>query len=312
MAGKHLSVLMVFGLACGGEEPLAEPEAPSSVLGPYATCDASRHLGGFEMSLRAGFTSVQGAVADGVRPLDVPEVSRQEGACQLLRPKTLFCATPCPGGETCGDDGQCVALPSNVSVGTVTVEGLSAPVEMEARAPIYFYNHVGALPHPGFVEGASLSLVATGADGGEAFAISSLGVAALEVVDETMAMERDTAGQLTWVPSTGDPSVRIEIELNIANHGGTPARVVCVAEDSGQFQIPATLINDLLDLGYSGFPSVALTRVSSNTADVGEGCVASRAQSEQVLAVEIPGLVSCSDSTDCPEGQACRLDLTCG
>ena len=43
-------------------------------------------------------------------------------------------------GETCGDDGNCVPLPTNQGVGLITVSGMSGPVEMEARAPIYYYN----------------------------------------------------------------------------------------------------------------------------------------------------------------------------
>lgn len=298
-------------VACGEPDGDPDPRPEPATVGPYATCPFESRVGAFEMSLREGFTAVQGMVASAVRPSDVPQVTATEGSCTLLQPKTLFCDPPCGGGQTCADDGSCVPLPSNQNVGTVTIEGLSSTVEMEARPPVYFYNHVGDLPHPGFAEGAELHLNATG-DERPGFAVATSGVAELVVTSAALAMERDQEGLLEWTAGSSNPAVRVEIELNIANHGGTPARVFCVSEDDGEFGIPVTMINALLDFGYSGFPSVALTRAGSNVVENAGSCVEFRAQSTTVLDVEIPGLTSCSDSGDCPEGQTCQPDLTCG
>jgi hypothetical protein len=259
------------------------------------------------MTLKDAYTSVQGTVTDAVRPMDVPQVALSEGACVLLRPKSLFCDPICPGGQTCAEDGLCVPLPSNQDVGVVTIGGLTAAVELEARAPVYFYNHVGALPHPAFEHGQPIDLSST-----TGLRMATAGVAPLEIALDALALEADQPASLLWTPASEHQAVGVEIELNIANHGGTPARVVCHSDDNGRFDVPAAMVNALLALGYSGYPSVAVTRAASNTAEVDGGCVEFRAQSTVVLMVEIEGLVSCSEHGDCPDGQRCQADLTCG
>lgn len=292
---------------------VAGDTAPPVEVGPpiYSACAREAYLGGVAVVLKEGYTSVQGTIADAVRPVDVPRVTLTDGACELLRPKTLFCDPGCGSGETCGDDGQCVPLPTNQSLGALTIDGLSAPVEMPSKPPLYFYLFAGDLPHPAFGSGDLLTLTAEG-DALEGFVTATLGVAALETEMVSMAMVADTPSALQWTAADGGAAVAVEIVLNIANHGGTPASVHCLAEDTGSFEIPASMVNALLGLGYSGFPSVSLTRVGSGTAELEAGCVDFRASSTRVLNVEIPGLTSCSDSGDCPEGQSCQPDLTCG
>ncbi len=280
-------------------------------------CADEARVGGFEIALRDGFTSVQGQVADGVVPLDVPVVDLAEGECRLLRPPSLFCEPGCGVGETCGPDG-CIAQPGNVDVGPVTVDGLAAAVEMEGRAPVYFYTFRGDLPHPGFAEGDAIALMGAGIAGGDdgvdipAFALRGEGIAPLEVEGQTLPLDEGQDAQLRWTaPMTEGPG-QMHIELNIANHGGTPARIECITDDDGEFAIPAALVDRLLSLGASGFPSVALTRRTVDRTDLPLGCIELKVESTTVLDVEIEGLVSCSFDEDCPEGQTCRLDLTCG
>ena len=310
MLMKHFIPALVLTALVGCGESPGDPTASTVPAGPYETCAAAEHVGSFEMTLKETFTSVQGTVANAVRPSDISEVTSSESTCELLQPKTLFCDPMCGSGETCSDDGTCVPLPSNQNVGIVTVTGLSAPVQMDARAPVYFYNHIGDLPHPAFAEGDEISLSAAAEDIAS-FAIATTGVSTLDVTTDIMRLERDTPGVLDWTAGAEQPSARVEIELNIANHGGTPAKVACVSDDSGHFEIPVSMVNALLDLGFSGFPSIELTRASSNVTQTEYGCVDFRAQSTVVLSVDIPGLVSCSDNSDCPADQTCQADLTC-
>ncbi|MCA9560879.1 MAG: hypothetical protein KC583_20160, partial [Myxococcales bacterium] len=153
-----------------GEPDMAPPEAD---MGPAPAWDSNPcayadHIGGFAIELRDGFTSVQGQVADGVIPREVPVVDAEDGECRLLRPPSLFCDPGCGVGETCGPDG-CIPQPGNIDVGPVRIEGLTAAVEMEARAPVYFYTFRGDLPHPGFAEGDAITLYGDGLEGIDPF-----------------------------------------------------------------------------------------------------------------------------------------------
>jgi len=162
------------------------------------------------------------------------------------------------------------------------------------------------------MSGSETVTLAADADEIAPFSIATTGITALAVTTQSMALTRDNPAVLDWEAGSGDASTKMEIELNIANHGGTPAVVQCLSEDSGHFEIPVSMVNALLDLGFSGFPSVSLTRAASNTANTGYGCVDLRTQSTTVLNVDIEGLISCSDNTDCPDDQTCQADLTCG
>lgn len=299
--------LCLFTLACGDS---TQNSQNATEAGAYASCPQEDDVGGFDVTLEETFTAVQGAVASAVRPNFVPEVTLSDGPCELLEPKNLFCDPMCGAGETCGDDGSCVPLPSNQSVGIVRIEGLSAEIEMEARAPVFFYNHVGELPHPALQRGDAIVLLAAPEDLAP-FSMATIGIDPLDVTTQSLALAHDSGASLYWTPGSGHEAVAMEIELNIANHGGTPARVQCVTSDVGQFEIPSSMINALLNMGYSGFPSVTLTRAASNIAQIEYGCVAFRTQSRVVIPVEIPGLISCSNDNDCPTAQTCQVDLTC-
>ena len=295
----------------GDMAPDPEPGWTSTI------CGDAEHVGGFEIALRDGFTSVQGQIADGVVPIEVSDVDLAEGECRLLRPPSLFCEQGCAVGETCGPDG-CIAQPANIDVGPVTIDGLTADVELEGRAPVYFYTFRGDLPHPGFAAGDPIALTGEGITGAESgidiapFELRGEGIAPLEVDSDSLPLDAGQDATLRWIaPATAGPG-QMHIELNIANHGGTPARIECITDDDGEFAIPAVLVDRLLSLGASGFPSVALTRRTVDRADLPVGCIELKVESTSVLDVEIEGLVSCSLDDDCPEGQTCQLDLTCG
>ncbi len=98
----------------------------------------------------------------------------------------------------------------------------------------------------------------------------------------------DASGEVVW--SAGDPSV-----------------VVYPRSSMKPLQCSA-----MIDQGFSGFPTVVLTRRSGEAVDTAVGCVELAVQSVGVLDVAIDGLTSCSDDMDCPDGQRCQVDLTCG
>lgn len=275
-------------------------------------CEATTRVGAFETVLQDGFTSVQGRVESAVSPMRVPTLVAEDGACRMYRPPTLFCDPACGTGTTCDATGACVDAPYSVSVGTVTVSGLKSPVEMTPAAPVFFYTFNGTLEHPGFDEGAALALVAAGEGELEPFTLDARGVATLSSPATSVALVQDQPVALQWT-APGQPDVSaIHIDLNIAQHGGSPGWIDCEVPDTGSFTIPVSLSNQLLAQGASGFPSLILTRRSIDSTDTDVGCVQWSAQSSVTLDVDIEGLTSCSDNDDCTAPETCQPDLTCG
>ncbi|MDD9935390.1 MAG: hypothetical protein OXT09_17410 [Myxococcales bacterium] len=289
----------------GGTDAGDESERTSG----YSLCAPALRVGGFEVLLQRELTSVGGRVANGVVPKDVFEAELAERGCQLLRPPNLVCEPACESGTTC-DGRECIDFPVAQDVGKVAFEGLGADVELEPRGngQVYFFN--GELDAPPFGEGEAIGL---NAEGGvtDGFSLDARGVAPLQVTEGMPRLRRDRLFTVTWEP--GDPSdaVRVRLVLNIANHGGTPARLECEVEDSGRVTIPLDLTNALLALGNSGFPTLDIIRQSAGSVDSGLGCIDLVVASRVTLAVEIPGVVSCSGDEDCPAGERCQPDLQC-
>lgn len=286
-------------------------ETDTGSLEGYSPCAADERLGGFDIVLTETYTGVQGSVLDGVLPTDVPEVSAEEGDCRLLEDRSFFCDPSCDSDETCAEGNTCIPYPRRQDVGTVEIDGLEAEVVMTPTDPGNTYTNPEPLPHPGFVEGAEIALDASGGDL-EPFLLRGVGVGALssEMVEVPVAEEQATA--LSWDPPASSGPARVHILLNISHHGGTPGWVECDVDDDGEFAIPAALVTELLNLGASGFPTLQLTRRSVDSAALELGCVELEVSSSLELPVIIDGLISCVGDEDCPDGQTCQADLTCG
>lgn len=294
-------------------EPEPQPEADMGEPEPEPTggeaCPAATHVGGFFVSLEDGFTAVQGQIANGVRPIDVPIAIAEDGPCALLVPPTLFCDPGCGPNEVCSADG-CIPAPTNVSVGDVRVTGLAAEVAMSAQPPVFFYTFRGTLPEPPYADGAALRLSATGGEH-DPFTLAARGVERLALAGDSVPLDMGQPTVLTWTAATGE-GTEIHVDLNIANHGGTPGRIECVVPDTGSFSVPTALVDALLMNGFSGFPTAVLTRRSVQSTAIDLGCVQFESKSTAIFDVVIDGLISCSLDDDCPDGQFCQPDLTCG
>lgn len=306
-------VVLTLLFAC---TPVLENDAETGLVDPaasvYSQCEAAEHVGNVSVILDDEYTSIQGMLTSGVIPFSVLEVTLTEGDCVFLHPKELFCDPACEGGETCDESGDCIPYPTNIDIGTLTIHGLSAAVVMDPIVPSLIYYFSGDLPHPGFETGDPIELSSTGAEQTGPFSMVAYGITGLEVAQTEMELAPDQPSMLEWTPSTSDVDRRIQVAVNIANHGGTPARIECEVFDEGTLEIPTDLVNALLNVGYSGFPSVKLTRLSADTTTITDGCIDFTVLSSVTLPIEIPGLTSCSSDDDCPKDQTCLPDLSCG
>lgn len=302
-----LSALFAAPMACdSGSTNPSDPETSE-----YAPCAAADRVGGFLVILADGYTAVEGRVASGVVPANVREATSTSGSCRVLEGRRLSCTPACGAGETCDTDGTCIPYPTAGSVGVVTVQGLSAALSMSPTSIGSYTNGATNLPHPGVGEGTVVTVTAPG-DVLPGFTLEARGIAPLETSLTEVALARDRALSVTWTPAT-EPSGRVRLLLDLAHHGGIAASLECDGlEDDGRFEIPANLVTRLMDIGLAGFPTLTVSRRAASSTDIAPGCVDFSVVSEVVLPVAIDGLTSCVDDEECPSGQTCQADLTCG
>jgi hypothetical protein len=263
-----------------------------------------------------GYTSLVGKVADGPTPSTLVWTdSASAGGCKLKKPRVPFCETPCTGGAICVDDNKCQSYPKAQSVGTVRASGFqtaSGPMEF-TMDPVAGSYQPGSesLPFPAFSEGDALKLAASG--GAYApFSLSSSGIAPLSLLTDPIPVMSGQSVKLAWTPPGRSGISTIRIKLDISHHGGTKGMIECDTADSGSFEIAASLITELLNLGTAGFPTIVVTRqATTGTAVIAPGRVELNVASAVERAVQIPGVVSCTETAQCASGKTCQADLTC-
>jgi hypothetical protein len=116
------------------------------------------------------------------------------------------------------------------------------------------------------------------------------------------------------MPPGGDTPSRIVVRVDISHHGGQKGELVCEVEDSGEFELPAVLVQGLIDLGVAGYPSLDVTRESVSEPAPDAPGVALTISSSTTLELEIPGVISCDEvgvQDVCPAGQLCQLTRLC-
>lgn len=303
--------------------------AGSTTTDPAAdtsTGDAKVLAGTFLVSLvgpdaangTAGYTSVVGKVSDGPTPSQVAYTeSASSGSCKLLKPRVPFCNSACTGGAVCVDDDLCQSYPTAKSVGTVHATGIrtSAGATEFSMDPIANnYQPTGGitLPYPAFAEGDAIKLDASGG-AYRPFSLSSTGISPLKLLSTSIKLASAQALNLSWTPpGSAGAGAKVAVKLDISHHGGTKGMISCEADDTGSLTIAPSLVTELLNLGTAGFPTIIVTRTAPvGSAVIAPGRVELTISSTVEQAVEVPGVVSCKDTSECPAGQSCQSDLTC-
>src|SRR4029079_1958057 len=120
--------------------------------------------------------------------------------------------------------------------------------------PPSFAYQSDALPNPPCAEGADVSLMA------DAFSMQEKCIAPFDLAPGVVAVKRGEAMPLTWNAPSMPDLARVQIRLDISHHGGKKGEIDCAVPDMGAFEIPASLVTDLVDLGLAGFPTVQVAR----------------------------------------------------
>ncbi len=262
-------------------------------------------------SATEGTTGIIGKVYDGPNPsLMKWSLVEEDGDCILEKPKAPFCDPAC-GADVCVDDNVCQAYPNVKSVGEVKVTGIGASefalIEVNGS---YQKPPTLELSFPPFEAGAAVRFAAAGGDFAP-FSVETAAIAPLVVTSMNLALDPAAPLELTWEPAADPSASVVEVNLDISHHGGTKGQVRCETSDDGSLSIGATLIAQLIDLGVAGFPTIHLSRRSVGGAEIEAGRVELTVHADAEMAVEVPGVQSCTNDDECDSGD-CRDDLTCG
>jgi hypothetical protein len=135
------------------------------------------------------------------------------------------------------------------------------------------------------------------------------------ITADGVPFDRDQKVTLEWVPGAATIDSHIVVAVDISHHGGQTGEIDCDTSDSGSLEIAARLVTQLLDLNYAGFPHLTIARTTTAGTHIAQGRVELRISSAHTLSIEIAGLTSCmqvGDATECPMGQVCLANHTCG
>jgi len=258
-------------------------------------------------------TNFTGKLYDGPIPNPVWDTVMVVGECKLLAPKQKSCQD-CGSGYVCVDNNNCQKEPDTITAGTLTVtgwenRGATATSTVEATNGTYMPTLNDRPKNPPFSEGGTLTVTASGNEVVAGFAISAKTISPIEVYNDTIAMNPGEPILLKWKAADNPDNSKMKVVIDISYHGGTKAKIECDCRDDGELEIPAALLDSLKTYGMSGHPKMELYRQSFGT-DPGTGAEI-KIEAFLLLWIKIPGLVSCSTDTDCPEGQECAGDQRC-
>ena len=306
------------GTAAGGAG-----NAPEEVIGTFQIELKSAMEATDTTDAKAAYTSIVGRVYEYPAPQDRGwALVEEQGGCQLLKPTFPFCDPSCTGGAICADGDECVPYPDAYDLGDVTLSGIatesgSDSFTMGPLPPSNTYQPLASVgvAYPPFAEGDNVQLSVSEGELG-AFDITTTGIRELVLTapEDVVPFVPDESVVLEWEAPQDPSASMVQVTADISHHGGQKGEIRCSVPDNGSLELDAALVTGLIDLGFSGFPTVTVTRITSGEAQTPKGRVRLTAIHSVVRPIEIPGLVSCPESgmTDgCPEGQICQADLRC-
>jgi hypothetical protein len=293
------------GAANGGSGGTNSVGQPSGEL-----CAKNERAGTLALRLTDGKTVLEGAISDGASPVGETDVA-SEGLCRLVGP--AVCATTCASGTVCIGNDVCMTDPTEESAGKITVTGMLTPLELMVNGITGRYSKTIVDPYPAFEPGAAIQLSASG-DTIPAFTLHGWGVPPLVVTSPSPTnVSRGSGVPLTWETDGVNPEqseVFINFEVNV--HGAATGHIECTVPDTGSYELPETLVTDLIDRGLSGFPRMEMVRRSVDSTGLAAGsCVEFEVGTQVTIELTVDGLVSCNEENPCPEGQTCTPELTC-
>jgi hypothetical protein len=261
---------------------------------------------------------VYAEVNDSVLPTSELTLIEEKNGCKMMRKENPFCDPTCESGYTCNLDGKCVPYPERIDVGTIEITGTTAPYTMKpagSKLPYYWY---GDAELPMFEPGDPVKATIEGSTRLAGFELHGYGVEQVELPDGqewdpkdpklryTWTLQADTPFEFTWIPSKEEEG-DMYVTLAIDQHGQTPATLFCEVDDSGSLTVPASMINELISRGVSGFPAAYVYRRTMDHVETELGCVEMEVSVQHEPFLTVVGHTPCATNDDCPDGQSCDL-----
>lgn len=304
----------------GGDKKDLEPDADISACGLAGSgvdnltlagaCDQKDLLGTILLEALDDFSLLDAKVSNAVLPSSVREEELSMAGCRLMRKSFPFCDPACQPNEACTFSGECIAYPTRQDLGDICVAGLSESVVMTAEAPDYGYFNT-QLENPAFTGGERLE-VHTTVGAYPAFDLEGVGVTKMKSDEQWTIVPGDDLA-ISWSTSDKDANAMVELTINIDQHGSSPLLLECDFPDTGEASIPSDLLMALLTSGVSGFPVGKISRHTSDSVEVSDGCIEFVVRSPQTVDVRVEGHVPCTGvGVECPKGTTCNVPLqTC-
>jgi hypothetical protein len=320
---RHVTLILVlaWSIACGSNPPAADAPgsggsgAQASGSGSAGNAnnsggkDGGTLHGSVVVSLQQpsdgdGYTTAIGRFFDDAQPDILALESRSEqNGCTLFVPRAPYCSEPC-APAVCTANDVCTRYPEPRAVGALTLKGLGTPLELTPSSSMLVYQSP-SLPLPPCEAGAPVTASATGVS------LSAECIAPLELKgQDPLPLVENAPLRLSWTPAAAQATSRIHVKLDVSHHGGSKGEIDCDVPDTGELEIPASLVTALLGLGLAGFPTINVNRVALGT-DAGNPNLRLVLASDVTRAVDT-GVVSCLDDQACSAGQSCQKSGICG
>lgn len=272
--------------------------------GTTSTGDGDPVVGTFTVELsppsasQAAYTSISGRAYSG--PVLTPVIEtpvKSNGECAVYAFSQQSCIPACSTTQTCVATNTCKDNPTVVKLGDVTVSGMgSSALKLSNVSGQYQYPL--DITYPGFAEGDTLTLSATG-DHYPAFSVSAKGIAPLELSANSYMIDTGTALEIKWTAGSAAVGAKVNLGLNISKHGGSAGYLSCDVGDTGSYTIPADLITELINLGVAGFPQLTITRTTTGEAPVSTGAIEFVVKAVAIPNLQVKGYCSCFNDGEC-------------
>ena len=279
-------------------------------------CDNGTRIGFIEVSHTSHDDAlVTAQVEDSVFPTNKLTPIEEKNGCHMMRKENPFCNPTCESGFTCNLESECVPYPVRIEVGTIEITGTTVTHTMEPQTA-YYWDPDAELPL--FQPADLITGTVAGSEKLAGFELHGYGVAQVVLPDGqiwdpkppaqpyTWTLAKDTPFQFDWIPSKEDEG-DMYITLAIDEHGATPVTLYCEVEDTGSLTIPASMVNELIARGVSGFPAAYVYRRSMDHIDTELGCVEMEVSVQHEPFLTVDGHTPCFSDGDCPDGQHCHL-----